>query len=382
MPDSQSPLPALDLPSASTLSTEALDPRLLGAAASAAVRALLTEGASANTRASYRAAVRYWAAWYAMRYRTAFALPLSVATVLQFIVDHAQRATDQGLRHELPADIDVALVASGFKGRLGAPGLNTLVHRLTVLSALHVAHGAMNPCKEAPVRDLLAKTRRAYAKRGARSKKKDALTRETLEALLATCDDSLRGVRDRALLLFAWASGGRRRSEVTAASLENVRCLADGSYVYRLGAHKTNQAGVDNPEDEKPIVGRAAEALRIWLARAKIREGAIFRRIRRGDVVAESLSDSAVRNIVKARSAAAGVEGDFSAHSIRSGFLTEAGRRNVPLGDAMAMSGHVSVKTAMGYYRARQLGQSTAARLMDLDAASLDASPKDPEGSS
>lgn len=42
--------------------------------------------------------------------------------------------------------------------------------------------------------------------------RKEALTRDVLEMLLASCDDSLRGLRDQALLLFAWASGGRRRS--------------------------------------------------------------------------------------------------------------------------------------------------------------------------
>jgi hypothetical protein len=34
--------------------------------------------------------------------------------------------------------------------------------------------------------------------------------------MLATCTDGLIGIRDRALLTFAFSSGGRRRSEVTA----------------------------------------------------------------------------------------------------------------------------------------------------------------------
>jgi integrase len=51
-------------------------------------------------------------------------------------------------------------------------------------------------------------------------RRKRAATREVLEAMLATCDDSLAGVRDRALLHFAWGSGGRRRSEVAAACVE------------------------------------------------------------------------------------------------------------------------------------------------------------------
>ena len=78
-----------------------------------------------------------------------------------------------------------------------------------------------NPCHDAQVRELLSRTRKAYAKRGDLPRKKAALTKDPLQALLETCDDSLRGKRDRALLLFAWASGGRRRSEVASASLQS-----------------------------------------------------------------------------------------------------------------------------------------------------------------
>ena len=45
--------------------------------------------------------------------------------------------------------------------------------------------------------------------------------------------------------------------------------------------------------------------------------------------------------------------GDFSAHSLRSGFVTEAGRRRMDTADAMAMTGHRNYETFMGYYRAR-----------------------------
>ena len=59
---------------------------------------------------------------------------------------------------------------------------------------------------------MLSKTRKAYAKRNALPRKQLALTKEPLLAVLETCDDSLKGKRDRARLLFAWASGGRNSS--------------------------------------------------------------------------------------------------------------------------------------------------------------------------
>ena len=74
---------------------------------------------------------------------------------------------------------------------------------------------------------------------------------------------------------------------------------------------------------------------------------ALFRRIRRGDVLGEPLAAAAVRDIVRQRCELAGLDESYSAHSLRSGFITEAGRQQVPLGDAMAMTGHASVATAM-----------------------------------
>jgi hypothetical protein len=53
-------------------------------------------------------------------------------------------------------------------------------------------------------------------------RKKAAARSEVLETLLATCDDSLAGVRDRALLLFGWSSGGRCRAEIARAELADL----------------------------------------------------------------------------------------------------------------------------------------------------------------
>lgn len=337
------------------------------AASQAAMAALLREGESANTRASYQAAARYWAAWYGLRYRRAFALPLPADVAVQFILDHAEHRTEAGLlKSELPGGVDQALVAGGYKGRLGTPALATLLHRLAVLSALHETHRMANPCRDPVVRQLVARTKKAYAKRGHRPQKKDALTREPMEAMLATCDGSLRGMRDRALLLFAWASGGRRRSEVSQATVQGLRRMGPHAYIYTLAESKSNHTGEARPEDQKPIVGAAAEALDAWLSASGIKSGALFRRIRRGGRVAEPLSAAAVRKIVKARCAIAGLEGDFSAHSLRSGFLTEAGRQNVHLAEAMAMSGHTSMRTALGYFRSGALIATRAATLIDV----------------
>ncbi|WP_376753361.1 site-specific integrase [Delftia tsuruhatensis] len=343
-----------------TLPSAGLEP-----AAQQAVRELLREGESTNTRNSYQSAMRYWAAWHALRFERQMQLPLDVPCVLQFIIDHAQRQTGAGLASEMPANMDRALVEAGYKAREGPLSHNTLVHRMAVLSKAHQVHGLANPCQDGAVRELMSRTRKAYVRRGEQPAKKDALTRDLLEQLLQTCDDSLRGRRDRALLLFAWSSGGRRRSEVAGADMRHLRAVGPQEFIYTLAHSKTNQSGRDVPENHKPVTGRAAQALADWLRAAAIQEGPIFRRIRKGGHVGEPLSPAAVRDIVKQRCALAGVEGDFSAHSLRSGFVTEAGRQNVPLPDTMALTGHSSVNTVLGYFRADSALSNRAARLLD-----------------
>jgi integrase len=119
----------------------------------------------------------------------------------------------------------------------------TVQTRLAALSKAHdqyiagLAHVHMgpekNPLRDARVRQLISAARRAYARRGCEAVRPVAATRHVMEALLSTCGDDLIGKRDRALLLFGWASGGRRRSEIIAATFENVRRDGEG-FVYDL----------------------------------------------------------------------------------------------------------------------------------------------------
>lgn len=373
-----------------------LDPSQLSRATEDAVAQLTSQGQSANTLASYAAAMRYWAAWYGARYGLVLAMPVPVPVVVQFIADHAarevvpegqegaalspvrtakaRRATASAkagkpveTTFDLPREIDQALVAQGYKGKVGAFALNTLLHRVSVLSKAHQVRDLDNPCNHPGVRELLSNVRRGHADRGVRTKKQTALTKAPFEAVLATCDDTPRGVRDRALLLFAWASGGRRRSEVTSAVMENLedKGFEDG-FDYLLLHSKGNQEGNEDDDVRKPIVGKAAEALRQWLKVGAITEGPIFRRVLKGGkVTVDALDPESVRKMVQARCALAGLPGHFSAHSLRSGFVTEAGRRGLPTAEAMKMTGHKKIETFMSYYQQGNLRNSKAARMME-----------------
>jgi hypothetical protein len=78
----------------------------------------------------------------------------------------------------------------------------------------------------------------------------------------------------------------------------------------------------------------------------------VFQAIDRWGAIGDSALDGqSVNAIVKRRCALAGLDpADFSAHGLRSGYLTEAAGRGVPLPEAMRQSRHRSVQQAATYY--------------------------------
>lgn len=330
----------------------------------AAAEAFIAAGTAANTVRSYQSALTYWSAWLRLRYRHVLGdSPLPPEVAVQFVVDHLSRPeAGGGWSHLLPADLDAALVAAGVKGKPGPLAFSTVSHRLAVLAKWHRLKQWENPTETPVVKTLLREARKAQVRQGVAQRKKTAVVLEPLQAMLATCTDGVRGVRDRALLLLAWSGGGRRRSEVIGLQVEDLRRLDTETWLYTLGATKTDIGGVRR---EKPLQGPAAQALADWLAVAPASSGPLFRRLYKGGRVApHALSGDQVARIVKRRATLACLDGDWAAHSLRSGFVTEAGRQGVPLGEVMAMTEHRSVSTVMGYFQAGSLLGSRASQLL------------------
>lgn len=335
----------------------------LNAEARAAATAFVAAGTAANTVRSYRSALAYWAGWLQLRYGyTLEAGPLADTVAVQFILDHLARPTDGDWAHLLPPALDAALVDAGVKGKLGTLSYSTVRHRLAVLAKWHDLKNWPSPTEMASVKTLLREARKAQARQGVTVRKKTAAVREPLEAMLATCTDGIRGLRDRALLLLAWSGGGRRRSEVVGLQIRDIRQLDTDTWLYALGTTKTQ---ADGTRREKPLRGPAAQALAAWLTAAPASTGPLFRRVYRGGRVGTAgLSSDQVARIVQRRAKLAELDGDWAAHSLRSGFVSEAGRQSVPLGEVMAMTEHRSVSTVMGYFQAGTLLGSRATSLL------------------
>lgn len=318
-------------------------------------RGIVEDGTAPNTARAYRSDLAFVSAWCGARGLPAD-LPMPRKAVALLIVDCARG---------MPEVVEHAMLRSGAKRAPGPSTPSTLARRVAALSVAHDLAGAEpNPCRDRQVRRLLAKARSADVRAGWRPVRKAAAHRSVLEAILPPpAAGSVIDVRDRAMLLFGFSSGGRRRSEVASATMDRLEEAGD-DYLYRLGLTKTSR---DGETGTVPVAGAAASALRRWLAVSGVGDGPVFRPVDRfGNVGPGPLCDRTIARVVKRRAALAGLDpAPFAGHSLRSGFMTEAGNRGLPIAEAMAMSTHRNVQVAMGYYQAGDALRNRTARLMD-----------------
>lgn len=201
-----------------------------------------------------------------------------------------------------------------------------------------------------------------------------AVTGDVLAKLIGTCrTDSLRDVRDKAILMVAFASGGRRRSEIASLRKEQLQPeepiqIEGAPPLPSLSIHlgRTKTSGAENDEVVY-LTGRPVDALNAWVETGKIEKGSIFRAIDRwGNVSRRPLDPKAINDIVKYRAGLAGLDpAEFSAHGLRAGYLTEAANRGIPLPEAMEQSRHRSVQQASSYYNNAQRRSGRASRILD-----------------
>jgi integrase len=325
-----------------------------------------------NTRRSYATALRGFRAWHALRYPGAiFGLdrnppaPIEGGVLVQWLLDHARRVdatTGEVLPPQIPTSIDEQLVADGIKAVPGALSLGTLSSRVAALTALHRMLGLPSPTDEPQVRRIQRAVTRAARAAGDLRQSKTAVTMDALGKMIATCDTSPKGLRDRALLLLGFASGGRRRSELHAARIEHLvsRARPDGGVDYDLllYAGKTFSAASSVEVRRKPVAGIAADAVTAWLgwlAEQGVQTGPLFPRItdskRKGaSVSSQPIAGKTVAQIVARRAAAAGIVGDFAAHSLRAGFVTHGLRIGGNVGAIMKLTDHTNANTVFTYY--------------------------------
>jgi site-specific recombinase XerD len=176
---------------------------------------------------------------------------------------------------------------------------------------------------------------------------KKALRNDEIIAMAAT-GTSLRGLRNRAILLLAFA-GGLRRSELVALDVEDIQAVSEGLLITikRLGRKVGIPRGVACP----------VEAVKAWLDAADIKSGPIFRRIRHRERVTDRRLDPRnVANAVKEGAARLGLDPAlYGAHSLRSGLVTSAIKRGVSPFKVCRQTGHRSLEMLLVNYHDDEL---------------------------
>lgn len=327
-----------------------------------ALEALYRRGTPANTLRAWERDLAYITAWKRAVFDAPPAWPESETVALRFILDHAIDLTDA----PGPArDTAQRLIAAGLRRSLACPAPATLDRRIASWRAFHRMRNLASPFDAPLIRQARAQARRAAA-RPRRPKSARPITRDVLHTLLKTCDDSLRGLRDRAILTVGFASGGRRRSELTGLNVEDVHSddATPGLCWLTLIQTKTTAPG---QAPRLPVKGSAARALCDWIAAAGLEHGPLFRPVSRaGRALPRRLSPAGIGTILRHRLALAGLPADYaSPHGLRAGFLTQAALDGAPLAAAMQLSLHRSPTQAQRYYADVEIEQNPATDLLD-----------------
>lgn len=338
------------------------------------LRHLINEGMGENTLRALTSDLGYLEAWSHAATGGALLWPAPEALLLKFVAHHlwdpARRETDPD--HGMPAEVDQALRDGGFLRSTGPHAPDTVRRRLANWSTLTKWRGFDGAFASPALKSAIRLAVRAVP-RQRRRKSAKAVTGDIMAKMLATCaSESLRDIRDRAILMVGFASGGRRRSEIAGLRREQLTAeppiaVEGGAPLPSLSIHLGRTKTSSGDSDEVVfLTGRPVDALNAWLVAAKIESGSVFRAIDRwGNVSRRALDPKAINDIVKQRATMAGLEpGEFSAHGLRSGYLTEAANRGVPLPEAMEQSRHRSVQQASSYYNNATRRSGRATRLL------------------
>jgi len=194
-------------------------------------------------------------------------------------------------------------------------------------------------------------------------------TRKTWKTASRPPQPDLAGLRDRALLLVGFF-GALRRSELAAITIEDLSEHPNG-LVIALPRSKVNQRGEQTELVVLPRIDPThcpVSALATWTSAAGITEGPMLRPVSKGNrALPRPLNPESVNDLVQAAVRRAGMDStEFSAHSLRAGFVTFAHLRGVSDRAIAHQTRHRSLATIGTYIRVQEAWTDNAATQLGL----------------
>jgi site-specific recombinase XerD len=309
---------------------------VLGPSLSAEARAYARESRSENTRRAYLTDTTQFTRWCLGRRLTPLPAESStIANYLSWLADSGRRVA-------------------------------TLERALAAISQAHRMAGFASPRSDDGLKAVMKGIRRAI---GVAPVRKSPVVVTELQRMAEAIPCSLKGVRDRALLVLGFA-GAFRRSELVALDAADLNFTGDGLEV-GLRSSKTDQEG-RGAKIGVPYGGHPGSCpvrcVQAWLKVAGIVEGPIFRPVdRHGNISSQRLTPRAVANVVKACAELAGLDPrKYSGHSLRAGLITSAVRAGKSEALVMRQSRHKSIAVFRTYVRDTDLFRENAAAGLGL----------------
>lgn len=350
------------------------------------LRHLAEKGMGENSLRALTSDFGYIEAWARAATGSPLPWPAPLDLVLKFVAHHLwdplERENDPS--HGMPEEVRESLIDQGYLRSDGPHAVSTVRRRLSSWATLSSWRGLAGEFGAPQLRKALRLASRAQDRRR-RSKSARALSADILGELLDALDlvcagrsatglrvgraERLSALRDRAMLSVAFSAGGRRRSEIASMSMGQIEMFdrngSSAELKCRLHLSRTKTTDASDGLSVM-IVGRSVRDLQAWLDAAGITTGPIFRRVDRwGRIGTRAITAQSVNIAVKRRAAAVNLDpDDFSAHGLRSGYMTEALHQGLSLPEAMSQSGHRSVQQAASYFRADERSTHRAARLL------------------
>jgi len=248
--------------------------------------------------------------------------------------------------------------------------ISTVEQHLAAVAAAHRDMDLRSPTEHPKVRTIMSGARRTYAGRPP-TRKSRALSYHELLDMAESHDDprSMRCARDKAILLTGFI-GGLRASELVALDWADTRSHRQG-LILHIRRSKTDQEGAGRdailPRSRREVVC-PVRALEAWAGQCATVPGACFTRIRRGDSpTRQRLSPQSVSLILRSMASHCAVDPtDLSAHSLRSGFVTQAAECGASERAIANQTGHRSTRVLRSYIQRATLFDDNAATALGL----------------
>jgi len=235
---------------------------------------------------------------------------------------------------------------------------STIEQRLAAIRFVHIEKGLPSPHDSTIVKNQMAGIKQ-LTKDIPLGKKAPATDDLIIDMVRSTDQSTLKGQRDRTVLLYGHA-GAFRRSELVAIDVEHIERVSKG--------HLVTLPNSKGKQTEKKVVKVAilkqndstfcpVNAMEQWLSSSNIRSGAVFPRFYKSDRMSEKrMGDKTVERIVQESASMAGYKAsEFAGHSLRSGFLTSAAERGARWDKLMGHARHKRFDTTAGYIVDREL---------------------------